>query len=376
VRQLTDAGGVVSLAKGYDPFGNANWSAGSAQTPFGYTGEQTDANGLVYLRARYYSTTQGRFLTRDKWLVIINRPMSINKWIYAYESPLRYVDPSGYIAEGQEDQDASEIVNRLEVKYNVRILKDWGYRPIQNLSLLPSVIPSNLALGCYWETGNWRSKQELSLIEETVKDVAIKLGGEDKFISAMRNVDINRAESGPAWSPPPPILSNLLGDIVLPDELFDESKGWFKYTLTHELGHKWDYEDNYNLSQGLMKKLGTWICNTSGNNCKWYPFAHHIDPNTLESSWEMPAGVNNGCTGLPPYDSNCPEAYALTWGAGGLEPQRTIVALFEWGPGLDDWAESFANIVYPLYYLSIRRSGLVRGGIREKYVNEKIHSIP
>jgi hypothetical protein len=50
--------------------------------------------------------------------------MSDNKWVYAYENPLRYLDPSGYIAEGEEAKHAAEIVERLRNKYNFRIKKD------------------------------------------------------------------------------------------------------------------------------------------------------------------------------------------------------------------------------------------------------------
>ena len=54
VRQLTDPSGAVMLARSYDPFGNGLEQVGGGQSVFGYTGEQTDPTGLVYLRARYY----------------------------------------------------------------------------------------------------------------------------------------------------------------------------------------------------------------------------------------------------------------------------------------------------------------------------------
>ena len=55
VRQLTDPAGAVLLAQSYDPFGNVLQQTGSGQSIFGYTGEQTDPTGLVFLRARYYN---------------------------------------------------------------------------------------------------------------------------------------------------------------------------------------------------------------------------------------------------------------------------------------------------------------------------------
>lgn len=55
VRQLTNNYGEVVLAKSYDPYGNTLQSLGTGETVYGFTGETTDANGLIYLRARYYN---------------------------------------------------------------------------------------------------------------------------------------------------------------------------------------------------------------------------------------------------------------------------------------------------------------------------------
>jgi YD repeat-containing protein len=53
VRQIANSAGEITLAKSYEPYGNVSQSSGTAQTIYGFTGESTDANGLVYLRARY-----------------------------------------------------------------------------------------------------------------------------------------------------------------------------------------------------------------------------------------------------------------------------------------------------------------------------------
>ena len=62
VRQLVDTSGEVILMKSYQPYGEPLTSAGVGQSVYGFTGEATDAyTGLVYLRARWYSTRDGRF---------------------------------------------------------------------------------------------------------------------------------------------------------------------------------------------------------------------------------------------------------------------------------------------------------------------------
>ena len=95
VRQLVDEAGTLTLAKFYAPYGEVMYSAGAGQTDYGFTGETTDANGLVYLRARYYAPGEGRFLSRDTWEGSANRPLSLNKWMYVEGNPVNAVDPTG-----------------------------------------------------------------------------------------------------------------------------------------------------------------------------------------------------------------------------------------------------------------------------------------
>jgi len=97
VRQLADAGGEITLAKSYQPYGDVLSSFGSSASPFAFTGEQQDASGMVYLRARYYVPNDGRFLTRDIWEGNINTPASLNRCTYAHSNPVMYTDPSGFI---------------------------------------------------------------------------------------------------------------------------------------------------------------------------------------------------------------------------------------------------------------------------------------
>ena len=96
VRQLVNAGGEVTLAKSYTPYGEVMSSAGSGTSPFAFTSEQQDASGLTYLRARYYSSGNGRFLTKDTWVGDAYMPITYNKWTYANANPIIYTDPSGH----------------------------------------------------------------------------------------------------------------------------------------------------------------------------------------------------------------------------------------------------------------------------------------
>ncbi len=95
VRQLTADNGDITLTKSYDPYGNVIQSAGSGSSAFAFTGEQADSHGLVFLRARYYSSDTGRFTSRDTWGGDANSPMSFNQWNYVQSNPINHQDPTG-----------------------------------------------------------------------------------------------------------------------------------------------------------------------------------------------------------------------------------------------------------------------------------------
>jgi len=103
VRQLTNTSGTVTLGKSYAPYGEVMSSAGSGTSPFAFTGEQTDSSGLTYLRARYYASDTGRFLTRDTWDGDINSPMSLNRWNYVSGNPINKTDPTGMCEESGDE---------------------------------------------------------------------------------------------------------------------------------------------------------------------------------------------------------------------------------------------------------------------------------
>lgn len=95
VRQLADPNGAVTLTQSYAPYGDVVSSVGTSQTDYAFTGEMGDASGLTYLRARYYAPQDGRFISRDTWNGVYERPLSLNRWGYVEENPVTYIDPTG-----------------------------------------------------------------------------------------------------------------------------------------------------------------------------------------------------------------------------------------------------------------------------------------
>gem|GEM_PF-5773738 len=72
-----------------------------------YTGQQSDADsGLLYLRARYYEPSTGRFITQDKKSGDPKIPSTLNLYVYCKNNPIRYSDPSGYKEEAYGPNDS------------------------------------------------------------------------------------------------------------------------------------------------------------------------------------------------------------------------------------------------------------------------------
>ncbi len=95
VRQLADSGGAVSLARNYQPYGKLLASDGSGATSYGFTGEWTSYDEIIYLRTRWYNPRFGLFVTRDNWPGNPFRPSSFHKWVYVENNPVNSIDPFG-----------------------------------------------------------------------------------------------------------------------------------------------------------------------------------------------------------------------------------------------------------------------------------------
>ncbi|MED1690205.1 RHS repeat-associated core domain-containing protein, partial [Brevibacillus agri] len=93
------SGNVLNMYE-YDIWGNliADKVKETMMNPFAYAGEMYDKeSGFYYLRARYYDPKMGRFVSEDTYKGQVDNPLSLNRYTYVYNNPLRYFDPTGHI---------------------------------------------------------------------------------------------------------------------------------------------------------------------------------------------------------------------------------------------------------------------------------------
>ncbi|UFJ40473.1 hypothetical protein LOK74_20960 [Brevibacillus humidisoli] len=94
---IRDASGNTLNQYEYDVWGNVIDATEGMSNPFQYSGEIYDEETkLYYLRARYYDPSVGRFITEDTYKGQVDNPLSLNRYTYGHNNPLRFIDPSGH----------------------------------------------------------------------------------------------------------------------------------------------------------------------------------------------------------------------------------------------------------------------------------------
>lgn len=97
VDKMTDEEGNVVCSNDYLPFGDLRrGDCTDNDEDYGFTGKEKDPEtGLMYYGARFYDATLGRFISPDPWGGDLLNPQTLNKYSYALNNPLKFIDPTG-----------------------------------------------------------------------------------------------------------------------------------------------------------------------------------------------------------------------------------------------------------------------------------------
>ena len=117
VIQIVDESGNIVNTYKYDEWGNLLFKDEEIYNPIRYCGEYQDlSSGLIYLRARYYDPSIGRFISEDPYwnthnMIYGDNPnsdnpvpditaimQSSNLYVYGMNNPIKWIDPSGMVA--------------------------------------------------------------------------------------------------------------------------------------------------------------------------------------------------------------------------------------------------------------------------------------
>jgi len=89
-----------------------------------YTGKEKDSeSGLYYYGARYYAPELGRFVAADALTGSLQDPLSMNRYSYVKNNPLKYVDPTGNAG---NPADATYVSSTIQAQQSN---PTWNNRP-------------------------------------------------------------------------------------------------------------------------------------------------------------------------------------------------------------------------------------------------------
>jgi RHS repeat-associated protein len=114
---ITDSVANVVEYLSYEPFGNrreSNWRTTQIGTnlipkftKLGFTGhEHIDEFNLIHMNGRVYDPVIGRFISADPVIQSPFESQNFNRYTYVMNNPLKYTDPSGFVAKGENDESA------------------------------------------------------------------------------------------------------------------------------------------------------------------------------------------------------------------------------------------------------------------------------
>ncbi|WP_168170351.1 RHS repeat-associated core domain-containing protein [Rhodanobacter sp. C03] len=108
-----DANGNITATYDYMPYGSQ--ALGTAPNGPGYTGHVNDPDtGLVYMQARYYDPSVGRFLSTDPVTPTAGNAFNFSRYAYANNNPIVNTDPDGRQDAALEEQSPQPPPSLLE----------------------------------------------------------------------------------------------------------------------------------------------------------------------------------------------------------------------------------------------------------------------
>jgi RHS repeat-associated protein len=140
---LTNPAGQVTDSYAYDPFGLAVGVMGTTNNPFRFVGQfgvMDEGGGLLHMRHRCMNAYVGRFINKDPLVGIINNSQSMNRYIYAFNNPMRFVDYKGLSA---EELISKKMQYDAEAAYNSTYARELG----KTIGIVKIIDGINTAIG-------------------------------------------------------------------------------------------------------------------------------------------------------------------------------------------------------------------------------------
>ncbi len=279
----TDASGAKTASALYKAFGETRFTSGTLYTDYKFTGQREESalGGIYFFQARWFDPTLGRFMSPDTIVPTSTQgTQAWDRYAFVNNNPVRYTDPTGHTAEGQDggcdpDDYACQNSTNSESYYHDQ-LSNYGWT---------------------LEGSSW-SLAELKILYQVALDIIAAVGSVNVMMQMFGAVTFDRNTSAG-------------GEVTGAGRISLNPDGgkWTAFGVAHELGHIWDQNNGWNLSQGLQDSVG--------------------------SSYKTKTGGQILSYGSP---GNGPALADGGWPSSGND--------YVWNKG-EDFANSFAGYVYP-----------------------------
>ncbi len=140
---ITDSTQNIANSYAYDEFGGVANQLENISNPFKYVGRygvMQDLNGLLFMRARYFDPSSGRFVNRDSQVGDLLVIQQLNRYVYVVNNPLIYMDVSGLSLSSWWSNSNINPANWLPVpeygstQYNLYVIGENGAQTIASAS--------------------------------------------------------------------------------------------------------------------------------------------------------------------------------------------------------------------------------------------------
>jgi RHS repeat-associated protein len=157
VLEVADASGTLQTHYTYEPFGATTVSGTSSSNSAQFTGRENDSTGLMYYRARYYSSTTQRFVSEDPLLssAILRCEPSGGQ---SFAKPYSATDPLAFTNRGSQRLNVYSFVENNPLTYKDPLGLDMCENKLDKtcyvgcfMALLPTCgVAAAPCLACKW----------------------------------------------------------------------------------------------------------------------------------------------------------------------------------------------------------------------------------
>ena len=259
---LTTLSSTSVASRAYYAYGSERAASGDLQTDRTFTGQKSDASGLLYYNARYYDPALGAFISPDTVVPNPGRVIDYNRFLYARGNPLKYTDPSGHAsAESIQNWKANDRWYRAS---------GWAWGGSHwNMPIEPEFVDSAILRDKFLEAGinigtGWEPEvsaihfRNLRLLWEGVEALAKKIGteilqkgtqaglahlkisidGKVTWYRAVSGRDFTLCHFGAACALEPGKIGFYDGLFMQGNLTIAEHRNLIRATAVHELAHK------------------------------------------------------------------------------------------------------------------------------------------